>query len=67
MLMILGREKIPFLVQLLLLDGREEDGLNKARCGDSDWHKSASIIKGGRGLLDETRWLTATGTLQPPL
>ena len=24
--------------------------LNEARCGDSDWHRSASIIRGGRGF-----------------
>jgi len=42
--------------------GRTEDGrvrmANKARCGDSDWYWSASIIGGGRGFrLNETRWL----------
>ena len=30
--------------------------LNEARCGDIDWHSSASIM-GGRGLLEETRWI----------
>ena len=42
--------------------------LNKARCGDSDWHRSASIIKSGMGevLTGGDQVVTATGTLQLP-